>query len=377
MKRKIEMKRMRFAYPVFVRRNCLLVCLVIAVVLMLLGGCTRSEVEDGEQIPDAADEVESFFSLNVRSNVSLVTRSLQMTTKGVQMGDSVQTRAVSPLDEAVEKQIKNLWVGQYAPSGNLVKEQYFASLTSQDEVVVRLVKSAGEQTVYLVANAGNLSGKADKADDLLKLELDYGSTTDGKPSESLCMMIGSWHGTVGSSGISGEVELTRLVAKISFSYSVGGTDFSFTPSLISLRNVPAKSCLGEPDGQLAGISYADYMEAAPSGTSATVYWYLPENKAGIVTGENAVGSEKLKTGKGVDNATYIELRGVAVQNNVTYQNVCFRLYPGSGTDNSMNDYMIKRNNYYALEIRFSGIDFSDERVTLEKDPEFENPDCSR
>lgn len=350
----MRMKRIRFTYPVRIRRTCLLVCLVITAMLLLLGACTQSEVEDRKQL---SEEVEGFFSLSVQSNVSSV------------------TRAVVPLDETQEVFIKDLWVGQYAPSGTLVKEQYFASLTLQDGVDVRLSKSEDEQTVYLVANAGNLQGKADKADDLLKLELDYASTADGKPSGNTCMMVGSWQGTVDAGGISGEVELTRLVAKISFTYSVGGTDFSFTPSSVSLRNVPVKSRLSEPDGQLADISYRDYTEVPPSGDAATIYWYLPENKAGIAGGEDAVDSEKRKTGKGVANATYIELKGTAVQNKVTYPDVCFKLYPGSGSaDNSMNDYMIRRNNYYALEIRLTGIDFSDERVSLGKEPDFENPD---
>lgn len=350
----MRMKRIRFTYPVRIRRTCLLVCLVITAMLLLLGACTQSEVEDRKQL---SEEVEGFFSLSVQSNVSSV------------------TRAVVPLDETQEVFIKDLWVGQYAPSGTLVKEQYFASLTLQDGVDVRLSKSEDEQTVYLVANAGNLQGKADKADDLLKLELDYASTADGKPSGNTCMMVGSWQGTVDAGGISGEVELTRLVAKISFTYSVGGTDFSFTPSSVSLRNVPVKSRLSEPDGQLADISYRDYTEVPPSGDAATIYWYLPENKAGIASREDAVDSEKRKTGKGVANATYIELKGTAVQNKVTYPDVCFKLYPGSGSaDNSMNDYMIRRNNYYALEIRLTGIDFSDERVSLGKEPDFENPD---
>lgn len=52
--------------------------------------------------------------------------------------------------------------------------------------------------------------------------------------------------------------------------------------------------------------------------------------AATVGGDNVVNSEKKKTGRGVTNATYIELTGTVVLGGVTYGNVtliryrCFR-----------------------------------------------------
>ena len=82
--------------------------------------------------------------------------------------------------------------------------------------------------------------------------------------------------------------------------------------------------------------------------------------AGTVSGENAVESEKKKTGKGVTNATYIELTGAAVQSSVTYENVRFRFYPGSNE----NNYDIERNSHYTMNVTLAGIDITDERITV-------------
>ncbi|MCD8267956.1 MAG: hypothetical protein LUD46_05470 [Parabacteroides sp.] len=96
-------------------------------------------------------------------------------------------------------------------------------------------------------------------------------------------------------------------------------------------------------------------------------WYLPKNMAGTVTGDDAVDSEKKKTGKGISNATYIELTGEAVQGGVTYKNVTFRFYPGS----DQNNYDIIRNSHYTVNVTLVGIDVSDERITVGEIPPVE------
>lgn len=350
--------------------------MLMAGLLLLLPSCTQSDVEEGGGSSGNGREVEATFGLDVLSSVSTISRSLQMTTKSCIQTDSlsvgeeelVATRATADLG-GQESRIQTLWAGQYNKTGTLIKEQYLSELTSQSEVNLRLAESSEGQTLYLVANAGDLSGKAGTINTLLGLTRDYSSTDDGLPDGNSCMMIGSWNGKVIPGGLSGTVELTRLVAKIRFTYSIGGTGFTFTPSSVKLCSVPAKSRLGEPDDQLAGITYREYSGISSAG-GATVYWYLPENRAGTVTGGNAVDSEKRKTGRGVTKATYVELTGTAVQDGVTYQDVCFRLYPGSNA----NDYTIGRNCYYTISLTLDGIDFSDERISVGVIPPIQNPD---
>ena len=116
----------------------------------------------------------------------------------------------------------------------------------------------------------------------------------------------------------------------------------------------------ETTTQLTDVTYGEYTGES-SADGATMHWYLPENRAGVVTGENAATSEKEKTGRGVSNATCIELTGTAVQGGVTYEHVTFRFFPGS-TD--MNDYNIKRNHYYTMSVTLKGIDVTDQRITV-------------
>lgn len=48
----------------------------------------------------------------------------------------------------------------------------------------------------------------------------------------------------------------------------------------------------------------------------------------------------------------------------------FTLYPGNGN----NDYNIIRNGLYTIDIKLTGIDFSDKRVTVGTIPEMQDPE---
>ena len=174
-------------------------------------------------------------------------------------------------------------------------------------------------------------------------------------------MTGMWSGVIRDNGVESiGVDMTRTVAKISFSYLIGGDGFSFKPSSVKLKSVPDKIRMEETTTQLTDVIYGEYIGES-SADGATMHWYLPENRAGVVTGENAATSEKEKTGRGVSNATCIELTGTAVQGGVTYENVTFRFFPGS---KDMNDYNIKRNHYYTMSVTLKGIDVTDQRITV-------------
>lgn len=68
-------------------------------------------------------------------------------------------------------------------------------------------------------------------------------------------MVGKWEGEVVAGGVKDiTVELTRLLAKISFSYSMGA-DFAFTPTSVTLKNAPSVSQVEAPTGQLTGVEY--------------------------------------------------------------------------------------------------------------------------
>lgn len=348
------------------------ICLFVWPVLLLGGGCTRTEVED--DIPlHALKEVDAGFLLNVQANRIPVTRSITFTADGTMDSDSltagdhkqIGTRAANPLEEALESKVATIWVGQYAASdGTLLYHKYISSLTGNTlNVKLKQSKNNADSHVWFVANAGDL-GEIATETNLKEHLLSYTSTSLGLPENNLCGMTGQWTGVVKEGGIKDiEVKLTRLVAKISFTYSMGGTGFTFTPTHVTLNSVPQKIQIDVLKGQPADMAYTNYTGIVDE-EGATMYWYLPENMAGTGGGSDVVTSEKKKTGKGVSNATYVELTGTAVQSGVTYKNVVFRFYPGSG----VNNYDVERNSHYVMNVKLAGIDISDERIVINEIP---------
>ena len=353
-------------------RNKCQTCLFVWLALLLSGSCTRTEVED--DIPlHALKDVDAGFHLNVLANRTSMTRSITFATDGTIDVDSLvtgdkelpETRAANSLNEEQEEKIAGIWVGQYASAdGTLLFHKYISSLTGNTlNVKLKQSKDNAECHVWFVANAGDL-GEIATEQKLKEHLLSYASTETGLPKSNLCGMTGQWKGVVQEGGVKGiAVELTRLVAKISFTYSMGGTGFTFTPTNVTLNSVPQKIQIDVLKGQPGEMAYTSYAGTADE-AGATMYWYLPENMAGTVSGSDAADSEKKKTGKGVSHATYIELTGTAVQDKVTYKNVVFRFYPGSG----MNNYDIERNCHYKMEVKLVGIDISDERITVNEIP---------
>ena len=359
------------------RIGLLLGWLFVYLVLLLTGGCTQTEVEEDVIPPHALKDVEAGFNLNVLANQTPATRSITFTSEGTieadtlvaAVGDTVRTRAAAPLSEVQENKIASLWVGQYdATSGARLFSKYISSMTDNTvNVKLKQSQSGAKSRVWFVANASDL-GEVATENALKERILAHKSTNEGLPEDNLCKMTGTWEGIVQEGGVKEvTVNLKRLLAKITFTYSMG-EGFAFTPSSVLLKSVPDVSQVEVPTGQLtSGVTYTREYTGTASQSGATVYWYLPENMAGTVSGENAVDSEKKKTGKGVTNATYIVLSGEAVQGGVTYKNVSFTFYPGT----NMNNYDIVRNSHYTMTVKLVGIDVSDERISVGEIPPIE------
>ena len=334
-------------------------------VLLWIVGCTQADVDDDILLP-TLKEVDAGFNLNVLANHIPVTRSILFTADGTMESDSIGTRAATPLEEVQESKIASVWVGQYV-GGKLLYAKYISSLTGNTlNIKLKHDREGSESHVWFIANMGD-QGEVATETALKKLLLTYVSTETGLPQSNLCGMTGMWSGVVQEGGVKDiRVNLSRMVAKISFTYSIAGEGFTFTPNTVTLNSVPQKMQVDVPENQLVGMTYTDYTGIADR-DSATMYWYLPENMAGIVSDGNAIDSEKKKIGMGVTNATYIELTGTAVQGGVTYNNVVFRFYPGDG----MNNYNIERNYHYVMKVTLVGIDISDERITVNEIPPIE------
>lgn len=371
----MEYRRKRNSGPDFIQRLqlVLLAGCLLAVALLWLAGCTQTDVEDGTGT-SGRGEAEACFYLNVLSNEMPLTRSLTMTREGTVETDSLpQTRSVNPMPDQNEKKINSLWVGQFDASGKRIYSQYFGSMPDGEFINLKLKVTDTDCRVYFVTNTGSLdSGSATEAE-FRSLSFAHALTNEGLPETGFCIMEGEWTGIVSKgSNLTDQISLVRLLAKISLTYAIGGTDFTFTPEAVRLCNVPSHSRYVVPDGQIDETGYSTYAVTQPEADehgSRTVYWYLPENRAGQATGADAVASEKQKTGQGVSHATYIEITGTATQRDVTYENVAIRLYPGEDA----NDYTVGRNCYYQMNITLTGIDVTDERVVVNQVPGIDVP----
>lgn len=337
--------------------------LLLFLFLWVAGGCTQTEVEERPVPSHALKDVEAVFNLHVLANQVPLTRS---------DGDTIPTRSSSDLDAGRDNNIASLWIGQYDAKGALLYHYYNGSMTSNKiNVKLKQNQSADDSKshVWFVANSGDL-GEIATETKLKQYVLTYSSTATGLPESGLCGMSGMWEGIVKEDGRAKEisVDLTRLLAKITFTYTISEApnSFSFAIDSIMLKSVPDRSQIDTAKTQLADVIYQTYKEtdftSSNSDGKVTKYWYLPENMAG--TGLT-VDSEKKKTGNGVTNATYIEMAGTAVQGGVTYKDVVFRFYPGK---DHKNNYDIMRNAHYNMEVTLVGIDVTDERITVGEIP---------
>ncbi|MFV0583377.1 MAG: BACON domain-containing protein [Parabacteroides gordonii] len=324
--------------------------LLFAFVLLLFSGCSGEEMENGERATGLKD-VKVNLTFAISDGDSLVTRSIAFMPEGK---NSVAPDTVNVLTRALsvdENLISTLWVGQYDLSGNLLVSQYLTNITG-NQVNFQL-KESPECSLRFVANAGDL-GKISKLTDFNVKKVTY-------TADNTCPMFGSLDNQYVSVSYSPSVTMERMLAHIQLVYKMDA-GFSFTVKSVSIKSIPVQIQCVEPAGQISGMTYQN-ISGTVSQSGATVDWYIPENKAGVIkSGE--VGFATSDRGKcggtTVPNATYIEIMGDATVKGVAYTGVAFRMYPG----NDINDYMIKRNSPYKVNLTLSGIDFSDPRVSV-------------
>lgn len=324
--------------------------LLFAFVLLLFSGCTGEEMENGGYAAGLKD-VKVNLTFAISDGDSLVTRSIAFMAEGKK---SVASDTVSVLTKASlvdENLISTLWVGQYDLSGNLLVSQYLTNITG-NQVNFQL-KESPDCSLRFVANAGDF-GKISTLADFNVKKVTYAAS-------NTCPMFGFLDKQYVSVSYSPSVTMERMLAHIQLVYKID-PGFSFTVKSVSIKSIPVQMQCVEPAGQINGMAYQDICgTVSQSGT--TVDWYIPENKAGVIKSGEAgfATTDRGKCGGAtVPNATYIEIVGDAIVKGATYADVAFRMYPG----NDINDYMVKRNSPYKVNLTLSGIDFSDPRVSV-------------
>lgn len=262
----------------------------------------------------------------------------------------------------IESAVQDLWIGQYDASGNLLICHYLDNITG-NSMTLQLKEAAG-CNIYFVANAGDL-GKIINFD---TYQLAYASgglsTSEGIPASGNIPLYGSLEDQqVSVSYTPATIELSRLLGHVKLSFTLGA-GFGLTVKSVSLCSVPAAIQCKEPTSQASDMSYQTFSKTQlVTGSPAVYEWYVPENKAGTIASnqDGYAADERHKCGgSSVPNATYIEITGDIQVEDITYSDVQFRLYPGDDA----NDYSIKRNRPYDVNLTLTGIDFSDPRVLL-------------
>ncbi|MFV0583379.1 MAG: BACON domain-containing protein [Parabacteroides gordonii] len=342
-----------------------------ACVLSLLSGCS-GDMEKDQLLGAGMKDVDVCFNFTLSGEVAPVTRSVAFTSEEDEMG-TMSSEIISEIAEVAtkgagvdESSVKTLWLGQYDASGNLLISHYLTDISGN--AVQAQLKESPNSSLRFVGNVGDL-GKIATLAEFNKTKINYvtgtgGLTTSaGLPVNLSCAIFAQLDNQSISINYERLVELKRMVTKVQLNYTIKA-GFSFTLKQIFLRSVPTQIQCPEPSGQVTGVSYQNFTIVPSSDARGVVEWYMPENKAGAISsggdGYATTARDKKGSSTSVPNATYIELLGDATVNGTNYKDVSFRLYPGNG----MNDYNLKRNTPYIVNLTLSGIDFSDPRVSV-------------
>ncbi|MCI1682871.1 MAG: DUF4906 domain-containing protein [Bacteroides sp.] len=247
----------------------------------------------------------------------------------------------------------------------ILTDQAFVDQLSDTVFDVRLTR--GTANLYFVANVPSGAFDAAPADETAFLSAVRNISSESGvlyiPATGLqCLpMSGMLTGvTLGDTGYpdTQQVVLTRMAARIELNCSLVESARD-TLSLQQLRvcNVPNRLSYTSPTGNYpvspTGAEFLSTAYEAVDNNGGSFTFYLPENLRGV--GTNETTDERYKTG--VEYATYVELSGVTASG----WGFTYRIYPGA---DAYNDYNLKRNTVYRMNLTVAGISKSDARISL-------------
>jgi hypothetical protein len=296
---------------------------------------------------------------------------IRLEVKGDAQTD-VSTRGVS------EDAISDVHVLVYNSGGELIGQKY---QTGGGSITVT-THSATNCTVYVIANTGDadlFKGYDIHSEKTLKSLKRNISSWDELSTGNYLPMTGSKSGVniVAGSQSLGTFTVSRLVAKVTLNVGVA-TGSGVTITNYTVHNLPSKAYyLARPTSTendssdtgntLAGddaVSVAsDWINSSTAALAGTTTvnstFYMYENRRGMNTAI-AVGDDHQKDKNVVNapaHATYIEIRGVKNNTNVTWW-----VYLGANNSNNFN---IKRNCRYTYNITLNATGVADLRVSIE------------
>ena len=357
---------------------------ILSVVAAALCSCERS----ADTIPVSGEQGGDASGRTARMTFGLSAADMRTSALGAAEGRST-------VDEDA---LKNLWVLQFDGATDASKllfcEYYDASMigvndTTDDDskksysLSVALYETTGDTKIYFVANVGpDRFQKFSAGDGVPDSDVTLGSfeastlafaSEAAVSADGVLPMIGSYEGS--SVIASGTVQMKRLVAKISFSFSIDvpGTE-KFTPSRVSLRSAASHTRFLEhtlptgttglyPDAA-SSDNFINYPAVSVSGpvskeTPFTYTWYVPENLRGVVAGlePSEKGPENAPAG-----STFIEIGG-DYQRGSALTDVTYTIYLG---ENASTDFNVVRNYHYTVSSTIKGLNSRDLRVVVDR-----------
>jgi len=334
--------------------------IIITLLLSLsltISTCTESDFTDN----NSAEKTE--ITLNITTS--------SPTLVGNATSKSIETRTASQTLTANENKISNIWVFQYeynqsTPlSSTLVEAPRYYSLSAgaTSQSILLQTSKATQYQIVVVANTNSSTWASDIAKGSALSSL-YSKTTTyaneaamyGNGNENLLMMGTGTPGLI-SSQTNVNVALNRLLAKITFTFKIPDA-LNLSVTNVGIYNVPNIIKCGAPGSSdiypSSGFNTAVYSEiAVTAGTKTATYtWYVPENQQGIITNSSA----NTKNDLAPQNAMFIRLYGDFKDNGNSY---VFTVYPGM---NETNDFNIRRNYNYTVNLDINSVNLSDARV---------------
>lgn len=343
--------------------NKLFLFLFVNLVFILVPGCSC----DNDNMENAP-VVQLHFNLNAieMEEVDAVSTKSKNESCNVTLGgiyNNSTTRFTGVLDETTIKSISVFQFDGTTADAILVKKEYYA-LSSTSNIITTLIESASTQTVYIVANIGDITSNyftGDGATTLSSFRNSYFNfNTESLSSESLLPMIGVYVGATKPNVYN--IIMERMVAKVNFTCKTELSDASesFIIKSVRLYSVSNKVLMATPNQTAVNDdSHIDcnLISSYPENTNLT--WYIPENIRG------SVETILLPVNKGEKsapvNSTYIEIEGVYQLASGAKEYIRYRIYLGT---NLTTNFDVLRNKIYKLSVIIKGMNDLDSRIIV-------------
>ena len=343
----------------------------IGILLLLMISCSGDDLRNSDS--EEGEAIQMHFNLQpveMEAIASATTKAISSRDEAlsVAMGLSgtTSTRSSTGIDESAINEVCILQFDGTVSTSTLVAKEYYSSPNTTN-LETTLIESSSDQTVYVVANVGDITGNytigTTTIADFQTSTLSF-ATEASVTSGTDLPMIGTYTGAT-MPGLYA-VSLTRMVAKLGFTCNVSLTNTSdaFTLTSVRLYSVTNVAQMNTPTGTYPANSSTDASKyinyTAESYTAgSTLTWYIPENLRGTVS-TITTEQDKNKT-NAPDYSTYIELEGIYTPNGETAEYVTYRIYPGANMTTSFD---ISRNTYYSISMTIKGMNEVDSRVLL-------------